>query len=232
MDDFRIYDRFSYKYRLLYCLMLNYYRNFYADNKFKGKVLVIGTCRKELIKNYDKVYYIIQKYKKEDIITLKKFICFYDNQLKLLFDKLDDKNIDYEQFINNIKKEYISSKSIYRKLKFGYDNSKLPQDKNIIFMELNDTDKIQEKHLIRDIFIPESFSLEDKENNNTNELCRVLKLFVLSIRKTKEILIKNNANKTDFLSLSIFLNTPDGLDIEDEIHNLLRITELNEDEDD
>ena len=91
MEDFRIYDRFSYKYRLLYCLMLNYYRNFYADNKFKGKVLVIGTCRKEWIKNYDKLYCTIQKYRKEDILTLKKFICFYDKQLKLLFDKLEDK---------------------------------------------------------------------------------------------------------------------------------------------
>lgn len=232
MDDFRIYDRFSYKYRLLYCLMLNYYRNFYADNKFKGKVLVIGTCRKELIKNYDKLYSTILKYKKEDIITLKKFICFYDNQLKLLFDKLDDKSIDYEQLINNIKKEYTPNKSIYRKLKFGCDNSKFPLDKNIIFMELNDTDRIFEKHLIRDIFIPESFSLEDDTGNDTDALCRIIKLFVLSIRKTKEILLRNNASETEFLSLSVFLNTTNGLNIEDEVISQIKISEPDEDEDD
>lgn len=230
MDDFKIYDRFSYKYRLLYCLMLNYYRNYYADNKFKGKVLVIGTCRKELIKNYDKLYTIIQKYRKEDILTLKKFICFYDKQLKLLFDKLDDKNIDYGQFINNIKKEYTTNKSIYMKLKYGCDNSKFPQDKNIIFMELDDTDRIFEKHLIRDIFIPEDFSLEDKESNDVNKLCRIIKIFALSIRKTKEILLRNNAKETEFLSLSIYLNTTDGLNIEDEVYAQLRLIEPEIDE--
>ena len=138
MNDFRIYDRFSYKYRLLYCLMLNYYRNYYADNKFKGKVLVIGTNRKELIKNYERLYTTIEKYRKEDIITLRKFRCFYDKQLTLLFEKLDDKNIKYETIINDIKEEYIPSKSIYKKLKFGYDNSRFPQEKNVIFMELSD----------------------------------------------------------------------------------------------
>ena len=230
MDDFRIYDRWSYKYRLLYCLMINYYRNHYADNKFKGKILVIGTCRKELIKNYDKLYYTIKKYRKEDILTLKKFICFYDNQLQLLFEKIDDKDISYEKVINDIKNEYIDSKSIYRKLKYNRDNTKLPQDKNIIFIELNDVDNILEKHLIRDMFIPENFSLEDNNNNNANELCRIIRLYVNNIRKTKEILARNNAAQTEFLSLSVFLNSSDGLDMEDEVYNQLRIPELVEED--
>ena len=231
MEDFRIYDRFSYKYRLLYCLMLNCYRNYYADNKFKGKVLVIGTNRKELIKNYERLYTTIKKYRREDILTLKKFICFYDKQLKLLFEKLDEKNIKYEKIINDIKEEYIPSKSIYKKLKFGYDNSRFPQDKNIIFMELGDVERIYEKYLIRDIFIPEDFSLDDKSSNDANSLCRVIELYVKDIRKTKEILSINNTNEIEFLTLSIFLNTSNGLKIEDEVINQLPLIEYDEIED-
>ena len=99
-------------------------------------------------------------------------------------------------------------------------------------MELNDTDRIFEKHLIRDIFIPENFSLEDDDGNDTAALCRIIKLFVLSIRKTKEILLRNNANETEFLSLSVFLNTPNGLNIEDEVISQIRLSEPDEDEDD
>lgn len=99
-------------------------------------------------------------------------------------------------------------------------------------MELNDTDRIFEKHLIRDIFIPESFSLEDDTGNDTDALCRIIKLFVLSIRKTKEILLRNNASETEFLSLSVFLNTTNGLNIEDEVISQIKISEPDEDEDD
>ena len=230
MDDFRIYDRFSYKYRLLYCLILNYYRNYYADNKFKGKVLVIGTCRKELIREYDKLYYTIQKIRKEDITTLKKFICFYDKQLKLLFERLDNKGICFEQIIKSIKKEYIPDKSIYKKSRLGYDYAKLPVDKNIIFMELGDADRISEKYLIRDMFVPEPFSLQNNDNNNANDLCRIIRLYVKDIWNSKEILSRNNANETEFLSLSVFMNSSDGLDMEDEVYNQLRIPELDEDD--
>ena len=48
MDEFKVYSRLSYKYRLLYCLILNYYRGYYADNKLKSKVLVLCTTKKEL----------------------------------------------------------------------------------------------------------------------------------------------------------------------------------------
>lgn len=230
MENFKIYNRFSYKYRLLYCLMINCYRNYYADNKFNGKILVIGTCRKELIKNYDKLYYTIQKYRKEDIVTLKKFICFYDKQLKLLFDKIDDKNISYEQIINDIKREYITNRGIYQKFQYSYGKTKIPKDKNIIFMELSDIGNVYDKYLIRDMFIPEEFSFGKENNNKVNELCRMIRIYVKDIIRTKDILLKNNANQPDFLSLSIFLNSSNGLDIEDEVIKQLPLTELDEED--
>ena len=80
------------------------------------------------------------------------------------------------------------------------------------------------------MFIPENFSLEDNNNNNANELCRIIRLYVNNIRKTKEILVRNNAAETEFLSLSVFLNSSDGLDMEDEVYNQLRIPELVEED--
>ena len=45
-------------------------------------------------------------------------------------------------------------------------------------------------------------------------------------------LLRNNANETEFLSLSVFLNTPNGLNIEDEVISQIRLSEPDEDEDD
>ena len=118
MDEFKVYSRLSYKYRLLYCLILNYYRGYYADNKLKSKVLVLCTTKKELTENYDLLYSTIKDFKTEDIITLRKFITFYDKQLKQLFENIDDKGIRYGTIIKDIKQEYTSNKSVYKKYRY------------------------------------------------------------------------------------------------------------------
>lgn len=222
MDDFKIFDRFSYKYRLLYCLLLNYYRSYYANNKFKSKILVIGTCRRELIDNYDKLYSTIRRFNVADVLTLKRFINYTDLQLKSLFDDIDNKGIKYSTLINDIKGEYIPTKSLYRKCKYGNDSKEIPSNVNIVFMELNDADRYYTKHLIRDIFIPEYFTLNADDKDSAYKLCYVLRLFVKEITKVKETLNTNNARPTDYLSLSIFLNSDSGLSFEDEIIDQIR----------
>lgn len=222
MELFKTYDRFNYKYRLLYCLMLNYYRNNYADNKFKGKILVICSCKKELIKNYDKIYFTIKRFKSQDIETLKKFISEYDFQLKKLFDKLDNKNISYEKIIRDLKKEYIQSKSTYKQYWGKESYNVLPEDKNIIFMEQCSVENIYNKYLVRDIFIPEYYSMDDSKAQSSRSLCYPIECFVRDIMKTKDILKINNADEPEFLSLSVFIDSDNSLDIEDEIETLLQ----------
>lgn len=221
MELFKTYDRFDYKYSLLYCLMLNYYRNNYADNKFNGKVLVICSCKKELINNYDKIYSTIQKFKPRDIDTLRKFISKYDEQLKVLFNNLDNKNIGYKKIINDLRNEYIPTKSKYIQYWNMNSSNKLPQDKNIIFMEEHDAQNIYDKYLVRDIFIPEYYSMNDPTAQSGSSLSYLLGYFVKEIMKTKSILKLNNADEQEFLSLSVFINSDNSLDIEDEIDTLL-----------
>lgn len=221
MDEFKIYSRLSYKYRLLYCLMLNYYRGYYADNKLKSKVLVLCTTKKELTESYDLLYSTIKEFKAEDIITLRKFITFYDKQLKQLFENIDDKGIKYGTIIKDIKQEYTPNKSVYKKYKYNGDSEKIPKDINVVFMQLNDADAISNRHLIRDIFIPQHISLNNDIDSNCNELCRVIRIYVKELMKTKSILKNNNATETDFLSLNIFLDSNDDVAIEDEVLNNL-----------
>lgn len=221
MDEFKVYSRLSYKYRLLYCLILNYYRGHYADNKLKSKVLVLCTTKKELTESYDLLYSTIKEFKTEDIITLRKFITFYDKQLKQLFENIDDKGIRYGTIIKDIKQEYTSNKSVYKKYKYNGDSDKISKDINVVFMQLNDADAIPNRHLIRDIFIPQHISLNNDIGSDCNELCRVIRIYVKELMKTKSILKSNNATETDFLSLNIFLDSNDDVAIEDEVLNNL-----------
>ena len=88
-------------------------------------------------------------------------------------------------------------------------------------MQLNDADEIPNRHLIRDIFIPQNISLNNEIGSVYNELCRVILIYVKELMKTKSILKSNNATETDFLSLNIFLDTNNAVAIEDEVLNNL-----------
>lgn len=230
MDEFKVYDRFSYKYRLLYCLMLNYYRNRYADNKFKGKIMVVGSCKKELIRSYDEFYSTLKNFTQEDIKILRRFISSYDEQLKMLFSKIHEKHISYKSIINDIKEEYTVNQSMYYQFSYRENTKKVPNDINVIFIEMSEIGRLLDKHVFREIFIPEYYSLSDKNANNGSTLCYAMKSLVKEIYKTKEVLNSNNAQETDFLSLSIYLNSYDGLDIEDEIITLVKDDNFEDDE--
>lgn len=217
MEEFKIYSRLSYKYRLLYCLMLNYYRGYYADNKLKSKVLVLCTTMKELTQSYDMLYSTVQAFTTEDIITLKKFTSIYDKQLKQLFEKIDNNNIKYGTIIKDIKREYIPSKSIYMKCRYSNNSEEISSYINIIFMQLSDANIIPNRYLIRDIFIPQHIPLNNDIGSACKELCHVLLTYVKEIKRIKNILKSNNATETEFLSLNVFLDSDDALDIEDEV---------------
>ena len=213
--DFDIFYRLSYKYRLLYCLMINYYRNYYSDNKFTGKILVLCTNRKETMHCYEKMYSTVRSFKEKDIFTLKKFLTFYDVQLKELYDVLDRKHIGYKKIINDIKAEYTPNKS-------AYINSKrnslinILSDKNVLFMEFSNSKNIYEKHLIKEIFIPERYEL-DYDKYPVGEMCSTIEIYIREVKKVKEVLNSTATPEPEFINLNVFLNTSDGLDICDAI---------------
>lgn len=217
MDDFKTYGRFTSKYRLLYCLLLNHYRSYYANNKFKGKILVLGKDKKELMECYDEIYSTIREFKVEDLLTLRKFISWTDKQLKQLFANLDNEGISFAKIIEDIKSEYIPSKSEYKKYKVGESEWSLKTNKNLVFIETNDAVYITNKHLVREIYVPTIFTSHTLNEDKSN-LAYTLHKYVKEILKTKSILKNNNAHETDFLSLSIFINSDAGLDLEDKIN--------------
>ena len=220
MDNFKTYGRFTSKYRLLYCLLLNYYRSYYANNKFKSKILVLGKDKKELMECYDEIYSTIREFKVEDLFTLRKFISWTDKQLKQLFANLDNEGISFAKIIEDIKSEYIPSKSEYKKYKVGESEWSLKPNKNLAFIETSDATNITNKHLVREIFIPTPFTLADLKDGKSI-LGYILYTYAKEILKTKSILKNNNAHETDFLSLSIFINSNAGLDLEDKINDYL-----------
>lgn len=213
MNDFDIYDRLPYKLRLLYCLMLNYFRNYYSNRK--GKILVLSSSRKVLIYNYTKMYYTIKHLQAKDILTLKKFTTFYDKQLKQLFSEIDNKNIGYNKIIKDIKREYIPCKSVYINLK-KKSLVKMPKEKNIIFMEFYNSDNIYDKHLIKEIFIPEKFEL-DYDKYPIRTLINSVEVYIRETKKAKEVLDSASSTGLEFINLSIFLNSDSELEICDAI---------------
>lgn len=220
MNELNIYDRWNYKYRLLYCLMLNYYRNHYADNKFKGKVLVLCTSKKRLMDEYDKLYSTIRCFTVEDVKTLYGFIGRHDKELKQLFEDLEEHNVYFDYLIQGIKKEYISERATYKECIYG-DVEHFPSGKNITFINFEDVDLIYDKHLVREMFIPEHFNMRRHPDSNCNELCNILTKYTREITKAKAILKSNNAQETEYLSLNVFINGEDGLAFIDEVNNRL-----------
>ncbi len=224
MNELNIYNRWNYKYRLLYCLILNYYRNHYADNKFKGKVLVLCTSKKRLTDEYDKLYSTIRCFTVEDVKTLNKFIGHHDKELKKLFENLEEHSIYFDSLIKGIKEEYTPERATYKECIYG-DVEHFEGGKNIIFINFEDVSLIYDKHLVREMFIPEHFSIRKNSNSNCNELCRILTKYTREITKTKDILKSNNASETEYLSLNVFINSEDSMAFIDEVEERLTISD-------
>lgn len=209
MEYFDVFGRFTYKFNVLYILMLNYYRTLYSVNKSSnGKILILCDNRKELIKNYEKIYTIIRKLKSKDIHTLKNFICFYDKQLQQLFSIFDDKGISYSKIISNIKQLYTEEKAIYINPKRNTPIN-VPRDKNLIFTEFSNAVHIYDKHLVKEIFVA-----QDINSETSNSLCTLLTSFAKDIIKEKDILSFNGSTSREFTNLSIFINSEQVIDID------------------
>ena len=214
-----IYD-FSFKYRLLYCLMLNYYRKYYADNKFNGEMIVVSSNKNKLTFYYDKIYSTINEFTANDIQNLKKFTNSHDEQLCLLFNYIENKQISYNKIIQDLKLEYIENKGIFKYYDLNSSKFKLTDDNdnNIIFMEMANFEKYEDNQAVREIFIPEYFSVK---NDKIKQFMEEIYLYIKNINICKDILKDNNAKEPEFLSLNVFIESDNGLEIEDEIINLI-----------
>lgn len=220
MDVLDIHYKYDYKGRLLYMLLLNYYRKYYSDNRFNGKVVVACSTTSRLMKDYDIFYNTINLLTVSDIIKLNNFTYFYDKQLKLLFKKLREKNVSYDKLIKGIKEEYTKDKSLY------YDDlcdnhHNLPSDKNVIFVEVNNLVQIYSKYLIRDIFIPEKQYVSQLERQHGG-LYFVLSEYVEEFIKMINILKAHTNIQDDFLKLNLFIDTDKGIDIIDKVNSRTR----------
>ena len=74
MRTLQLHYKYSYKYKLLYCLLLNYYRRCYSKNKFKGVIAVACFKRPILMNHYEMFFKTINEFTVDDIHTLRKFI--------------------------------------------------------------------------------------------------------------------------------------------------------------
>lgn len=207
MEYFDVFGRLTYKFNVLYILMLNFYRTLYSDNK-SSKILILCENRRKLIKNYEKIYTIIRELKPKDILTLKKFICFYDKQLQQLFSIFDDKGISYSKIIRDIKQLYTEEKAIYINPKRN-TSINVPRDKSLIFTEFSNAGHIYDKHLVKEIFVAQEITSE-----TSNILCTLLTPFVKDIIKEKDILSFNGSTSREFTNLSIFINSEQVIDID------------------
>lgn len=209
--DFTINYSYNFKYRLLVCTMLNYYRKHYATNQFNGKILILASDRRELMSLYDYMFSVIRHFTKEDISTLKLFMKSNDKLEKELYNKIVTKAIDFQELLNGIKKEYTEEKSTFIEPKRNTLVS-TPLESSIIFMEYDKARYIKEKHQVKEILIGDRVELD-------SSICK-------SVISALENFIKvttNNINEGELSKLNIFIESESsGLDIWDQILDDLR----------
>ena len=213
--DFRLVYDYNFKFSLLLCTILNYYRKRYATNQLNSKILVLGSSKKELIKLYDRLFINIRYFNKRDLSILKQFMRTRDKFENELYNKIIMKGVDSEELLNGIEKEYANEdKAIFIDPK--QNNLKdIPIECNIIFMEFDKAKYLKDKHLIKEIFV-----VEQIESNTPicRLLCNVVEDFIKETTKSKKVLQSNNINEDELSKLSIFINSESsGIDIWDTI---------------
>ena len=62
MRTLQLHYKYSYKHKLLYCLLLNYYRRCYSKNKFKGVIAVACFKRPVLMNHYEMFFKTINEF--------------------------------------------------------------------------------------------------------------------------------------------------------------------------
>ena len=219
MRTLQLHYKYSYKHKLLYCLLLNYYRRCYSKNKFKGVIAVACFKRPILMNHYEMFFKTINEFTVDDIHTLRKFIFKYDDVLKTLFEEMDNNDISYISMLDGIKEIYRKDKSIYCD-SFIYKESMIPKDKNIMFLEIQSLLEVNDKYLIKDIFIPE-FCSKFSIKNNSNSLITMLINYIDEFRKMKEILKVHGIINDNLSNLNLFIETDDGMLLLDEVYECI-----------
>lgn len=210
--DFRLVYDYNFKFNLLLCTILNFYRKHYATNQLNSKILILGSSKKELIKLYDRIFFFIRSFIKRDLSILKQFMRTQDKFENELYNKIIMKCVDSEELLNGIEKEYSEDKAIFISPRHLKD---IPIECNIIFMEFDKAKYLKDKHLIKEIFVAEQI---ESDTPICRSLCNVIEDFIKATTKSKKVLQSNNINEDELSKLSIFINSESsGLDIWDKI---------------
>lgn len=212
---------YDYKYRLLLCLLNNYYINKLADNKIKSFVVIAASSQNKLMKDYDIIFKIIKELKVEDLDTLRKFISRRNRKILELFE---ENNYTDENIIDELKKDYSIENSSYMK---NYDDEN-HFDKNIkmVFVENDKLRHIYDKHLVRDIFLTEAYDRRMYEyGTKTNYIFGAIVEYVTRYKEVKNIVkdvtgINLQEDKNYRLNLYMQSDSESINYLEDEIYNL------------
>jgi len=219
MRTLQIHYEYNYKHKLLYCLLLNYYRRYYSKTKFKGVIAVACFKRPSLTNHYEMFYNTIKELTIEDIKTLRKFIYKRDDILETLFEELDNNDISYIKIVNDIKNIYTKDNSMYCDV-FNYEEPSIPKDKNVIFSRIESLNQLYDKYLIKDIFIPE-FCSKTTIKSNSNSIITMLINYINEFRKMKEILKVHGIINDELSNLNLFIETDDGMLLVDEVYEYI-----------
>jgi len=211
---------YDYKYRLLLCLLNNYYINKLADNKIKSFVVIAASSQNKLMKDYDIIFKIIKELKVEDLDTLRKFI---SRRKSKVFELFEENNYTDENIIEELKKDYTIDNSSYMK---NYDDEN-HFDKNIkmVFVENDKLRLIYDKHLVRDIFITDTYDRRMYQYGKTNHIFGALVEYITKYKEVKNIIkdvigINLQEDKNYRLTLYMQSDSESINYLEDEIYNL------------
>ena len=219
MNYVRIYYKLSFKYRLLLCLLNNYYLNHYAKNKINSKIVVSSPDESKLMRDYEIIFNVIKNLKIEDLITLRKFIPKHQIEIIKIFDELKKQDIDYSKIIDDIKKEYVEDNSIYYNdycddYEYDYDLKKnsITEDTKILFLENSYLKEVYNKHLIRNVFSTDNYSICRMRSGSNNEFLGTLTSYALKYKKINNIvrdITSINLEDDSYYCLNLYLEAND-----------------------
>lgn len=205
MDLLKFYYGLDYKYTILVLLLNNYYLSNYSKNKFNSKILVVGDSEKNLMSEYERFFKVIDSLCIEDINTLIKFQSPKNKKVSYLFNKFKDNQISNEKIIDDLKRLYTRDSSMYfDDFRVEYKNTK--DEKNIIFIQLDDIEDLYDSYMVRDLYISYFISDSEIKLGKHNFLVGRISLLVRVLRKTGQItkrLLNNNLLEDKDFKLNI-----------------------------
>lgn len=220
MDYIEFYYTYDYKYRLLLCLLNNYYINKLADKKIKSFVVITALSQNKLMKEYDNIFKIIKKLKVEDLDTLRKFI---SRKKSKIFELFEENNYTDEKIIDELKKDYTIENSSY--LKYYDDENHFDKSIKMVFVENDKLRNIYDKHLVRDIFLSEAYDRRMYQFGKTNHIFGAIIEYITRYKEVKNIVkdvtgINLQEDKNYRLNLYMQSDSENINYLEDEIYNL------------